>query len=177
MIFPDFSLTFPVCSKFPDFSLTGKCLAIFPGFPGFPVRVGTLFMGVKIVHLFVSGEYTSTTLRTFLAPPQPWAYDFPKVDNILNSINYLDKTFEIVNSPNFVNQANINVRTSSEYSNVMKIQNGKYLPPSTMILLPTAKEVVWLRNFSMSAILCQVFVVTSYLSAVFRRNLLYPPMA
>ena len=42
MIFPDFSLTFPVCSKFPDFSLTGKCLPIFPGFPGFPVRVGTL---------------------------------------------------------------------------------------------------------------------------------------
>ena len=39
MIFPDFSLTFPVCSKFPDFSLTGKCLPIFPGFP---VRVGTL---------------------------------------------------------------------------------------------------------------------------------------
>ena len=42
MIFPDFSLTFPVCSKFPDFSLTGKCLPIFPGFPGFPVQVGTL---------------------------------------------------------------------------------------------------------------------------------------
>ena len=39
MIFPDFSLTFPVSSKFPDFSLTGKCLLIFPGFP---VRVGTL---------------------------------------------------------------------------------------------------------------------------------------
>ena len=37
-----FSLTFPVCSKFPDFSLTGKCLPIFPGFPVFPVRVGTL---------------------------------------------------------------------------------------------------------------------------------------
>ena len=35
-----FSLTFPVCQKFPDFSLTGKCLPIFPGFP---VRVGTLF--------------------------------------------------------------------------------------------------------------------------------------
>ena len=42
MVFPDFSLTFLVCSKFPDFSLTGKCLPIFPGFPGFPVRVGTL---------------------------------------------------------------------------------------------------------------------------------------
>ena len=42
VVFPDFSLTFPVCSKFPDFSLTGKCLPIFPGFPGFPVRVGTL---------------------------------------------------------------------------------------------------------------------------------------
>ena len=41
-----FSLTFPVCSKFPDFSLTGKCLPIFPGFPGFPVRVGTLFIPV-----------------------------------------------------------------------------------------------------------------------------------
>ena len=39
VIFPDFSLTFPVCTKFPDFSLTGKCLPIFPGFP---VRVGTL---------------------------------------------------------------------------------------------------------------------------------------
>ena len=40
MVFPDFSLTFPVCSKFPDFSLTGKCLPIFPVFP---VRVGTLW--------------------------------------------------------------------------------------------------------------------------------------
>ena len=36
MIFPDFSLTFSVCSKFPDFSQTRKCLPIFP------VRVGTL---------------------------------------------------------------------------------------------------------------------------------------
>ena len=44
MIFPDFSLTFPVCSKFPDFSLTGKCLPIFPGFP---VRVGTLTLGLN----------------------------------------------------------------------------------------------------------------------------------
>ena len=39
-----FSLTFPVCSKFPDFSLTGKCLPIFPGFP---VRVGTLYYYVS----------------------------------------------------------------------------------------------------------------------------------
>ena len=47
MVFPDFSLTFPVCSKFPDFSLTGKCLPIFPGFPVFPVRVGTLQENTK----------------------------------------------------------------------------------------------------------------------------------
>ena len=47
MIFPDFSLTFPVCSKFPDFSLTGKCLPIFPDFPGFPVWVGTLTIHTK----------------------------------------------------------------------------------------------------------------------------------
>ena len=35
-----FSLTFPVCFKFPDFSMIRKRLPIFPGFP---VRVGTLF--------------------------------------------------------------------------------------------------------------------------------------
>ena len=54
MIFPDFSLTFPVCSKFPDFSLTGKCLPIFPGFPGFPVRVGTLHL-LWIEETFLDG--------------------------------------------------------------------------------------------------------------------------
>ena len=36
------------CSKFPDFSLTGKCLPIFPGFPGFPVRVGTLYNSTPV---------------------------------------------------------------------------------------------------------------------------------
>ena len=51
VIFPDFSPTFPVCSKFPDFSLTGKCLPIFPGFPGFPVRVGTLLVKKNIYVL------------------------------------------------------------------------------------------------------------------------------
>lgn len=37
-----FYLTFPVWSKFPYFPLIGKCLLICLGFPGFPVRVGTL---------------------------------------------------------------------------------------------------------------------------------------
>ena len=48
MIFPDFPLTFPVCSKFPDFSLTGKCLPIFPVFfspSGNPARVCFLWVG------------------------------------------------------------------------------------------------------------------------------------
>ena len=39
-LFPDFFIVF---SKFPDFSLTGKSCLIFPGFPGFPVSVGTLY--------------------------------------------------------------------------------------------------------------------------------------
>ena len=34
--------TYRLHTKFPDFSLTGKCLPIFPGFPVFPVRLGTL---------------------------------------------------------------------------------------------------------------------------------------
>ena len=46
MIFPDFSLTFPVCSKFPDFFLTGKCLPIFPGFLGFPVLIDSFRVGM-----------------------------------------------------------------------------------------------------------------------------------
>ena len=56
-----FSLTFPVCSKFPDFSLTGKCLPIFPGFP---VRVGTLY---NVTHcLWNRLVWMSTT------GPPPW---------------------------------------------------------------------------------------------------------
>ena len=47
-LFPDsFKIPwlFNIFSKFPDFSLTGKSCLIFPGFPGFPVPVGTLVQG------------------------------------------------------------------------------------------------------------------------------------
>ena len=58
MIFPDFSLTFPVCSKFPDFSLTGKCLPIFPGFP---VRVGTLTICKQLFFTEIVTTVVSTS--------------------------------------------------------------------------------------------------------------------
>ena len=64
-----FSLTFPVCSKFPDFSLTGKCLPIFPGFPGFPVQVGTLinrkFRIAASQVLFVDNQIKDTEIRFY----------------------------------------------------------------------------------------------------------------
>ena len=42
--FHDFSMIFSIFFKFHDFSIPGIFIGHFPGFPGFPVPVATMFM-------------------------------------------------------------------------------------------------------------------------------------